>query len=234
VVNSDGSDAANEHHPQRTDRPAAFRPAIPLITAAALALLWLALAGLVLSRHGTPIGPDNPALSFLVHHRTAVLTSTLLVITNLGGTLSMTLATLLAAAWLAWRRAWSDVLLVVVAGTGALILVPVTKNLIGRVRPAAPNQVVLLTNNAFPSGHALGSLTVVGAITAVALAHLTRGWLRFTLAALAALFVLAVGLSRLYLGVHWTTDVLGGWLLGAAWLTLCLTLRAARRSQTRT
>jgi membrane-associated phospholipid phosphatase len=231
VVNGDGNDPVSQQRPQWTDEPRRHSPAIPLITGAALAALWLTLALLILGRHGAPTGPDSPALSFMVNHRTPALTGILLVITNLGGTLSMTVASLLTAAWLAWRRAWADVLLVVVAGTGALILVPVTKNLIGRVRPAAANQVVLLTNQAFPSGHALGSLTVIGAIAAVALTHLTNRWLRVTLAAVAALFVLAVGLSRLYLGVHWATDVIGGWFLGAAWLAVCLALHARRTTR---
>ena len=176
--------------------------------------LWLALASLIVSRHGLPTGPDGPVLSFLVEHRTPALTGTLRTITNLGGTLGMTIATALAASWLAWRRAAAD-----------LILVPVTKDLVGRARPAAAEQVVVLTNPAFPSGHALGSCTVIGVIAAVALARLTLRWLRIAVAVLAAAFVLAVGVSRLYLGVHWTTDVLAGWLLAAAWLSLCFATR---------
>lgn len=187
--------------------------------------LWLALASLIVNRHGVPTGPDGPVLSFLVEHRTPALTGTLRTITNLGGTLGMTIATALAASWLAWRRAAADLILVVVAGAGALILVPVTKDLVGRARPAAAEQVVVLTNPAFPSGHALGSCTVIGVIAAVALARLTRRWLRIAVAVLAAAFVVAVGVSRLYLGVHWTTDVLAGWLLAAAWLSLCFATR---------
>jgi undecaprenyl-diphosphatase len=193
------------------------------VAAAALGLAWIALADAVVDRSGAPTGLDDAVLAVMMDHRSPVLTAVLLVITSMGGTLGMTVATFLTAAWLAWHRAWPHAVLIVVAGAGAAVLVPLTKNLIGRARPPPADQLVVLTNQAFPSGHALGSLTVIGAITAVALTRLRTRRARVTATVAAAVFVVSVGVSRLYLGVHWATDVLGGWLLGGAWLGLCLT-----------
>jgi membrane-associated phospholipid phosphatase len=197
-----------------------------LVTAVTLGLTWLALAALVLGRHGAPTTVDSSVLAFMIDHRTAPLTVTLTVITNAGSPFAMTMASLVTGAWLAARRAWSHLALVAAVGTGALVIVPSTKNLIGRIRPPTTDQVVILTNHAFPSGHALGSFAVIGVITAVALARLSSHRARAAVATAATVFVLSVGISRLYLGVHWTTDVLGGWLLGGTWLALCLTAHA--------
>jgi undecaprenyl-diphosphatase len=193
------------------------------LAATVLALMWLALADAVVDRHGAPTPLDAAVLSFMLDHRNAVLTAILVVVTYAGGTVAMSVLTAAAAGWLAWRRDWSDAILVAVAGSGALILIPVTKGLIGRERPPVAGQFLIQMTPAFPSGHALGSLTVIGVITAVALVRLPTRYTRVLFICAATLFVFCVGISRLYLGVHWTTDVLGGWLLGATWLTLCLT-----------
>jgi undecaprenyl-diphosphatase len=207
------------------------------LTAAVLGLVWLALADVIVDRDGAPTPLDASVLSFMIAERTALLTVILTVITHAGGTLGMTVVAVAAIGWLGRRRQWSDAVLVAVAGLGASILVTVTKGVVGRIRPPTLDHLVIHTNPAFPSGHSLGSLTVIGVVTAVALSHLPARRTRVTVTCTAVVFVLAVGISRLYLGVHWATDVLGGWLLGGAWLTLCLTLNALptlRRTRTKT
>ena len=79
------------------------------------------------------------------------------------------------------------------------------------------------TNPALPSGHALGSIVVLGVLAAVVLLATHRTLLRVAAMAAAALGVLTIGVSRLYLGVHWLTDVVTGWFLGGAWLAVCVT-----------
>jgi undecaprenyl-diphosphatase len=195
------------------------------VLAAVLLLTWLALADLITDRGAAPTALDSAVLSFMVGHRYPLLTALMIGITNAGGTLAMTVVATLTTGWLAWRRQWAGAALVAVAGLGSAILVPLTKNLIGRLRPTG-HQLVVQTNQAFPSGHALGSITVIGVVTAVALTMTHARRTRAILVTAATVFVILVGLSRLYLGVHWATDVLGGWLLGGAWLTLCLTAAA--------
>jgi len=87
------------------------------------------------------------------------------------------------------------------------------------------------TNESFPSGHALASAAILGVVLVVLLPLRGRAT-RIGVLLGVGLFVVAIGLSRLYLGVHWATDVLGGWVTGLAWLALCLTARQLWR-QTR-
>lgn len=120
----------------------------------------------------------------------------------------------LAALGLWLRHFRRTAVLIVVAMAGAWVLQVVLKAIVGRDRPAFAHPVAHAPGAAFPSGHALTSIVAFGLLILLVP--------RFRVAA-AAVGVIAVGLvgfSRLALGVHYVTDVLGGWLLGAAWLLL--------------
>jgi hypothetical protein len=98
------------------------------------------------------------------------------------------------------------------------VLGPVTKAVVNRARPVVASPVVETPSNAgFPSGHAMTAVVVWGALLLVALPGVRRG-ARPWLVAATAVLVVAVGLTRLALGVHFVSDVLAGWVLGAAWL----------------
>ncbi|GAA1865482.1 hypothetical protein GCM10009836_52330 [Pseudonocardia ailaonensis] len=169
---------------------------------------------------------DEPLLAWFVDHRSPGATAVLRVVTDLGGTLGMAALTAVTAVVLLVRRHLREAVVVVVAGIGAGVLVAGLKSLYARPRPPLATRLVVETNPSLPSGHALSSAVVVGIVAAVLVAHLPR--LRAVVTAIAAAAVLAIGVSRLYLGVHWLTDVLDGWLVGGAWLTLCvLAMRAA-------
>lgn len=173
---------------------------------------------------------DRPVWSWFIAHRTAAATAFFKVVTTLGSTVAMGGYAILAVGWLVvkGRRSvvtgrLSDALLVAVVGAGAAVFVTVGKHLVGRTRPPVEFRLVTEANQSFPSGHALASTAVIGALLVIAGPHLARGRLAVVVSGLVA--VLLIGLSRLYLGVHWATDVLGGWLTGAAWLLLCVTVR---------
>jgi membrane-associated phospholipid phosphatase len=109
---------------------------------------------------------------------------------------------------------------VAVSGAGLLVLVPVSKALVGRTRPDVALPVVELpTNASFPSGHAMTSFVTWGVLALVALPHV-RGAARGAVVAAAVTMVVLVGFTRLALGVHFLSDVLAGWALGAAWLAV--------------
>ncbi len=166
---------------------------------------------------------DPVELDWVIAHRNGALTPLAIGVSNTGDTASMASLALVVCAVLAWRRRWAPMVLVAVATAGAGALVLVLKTLIGRVRPPVADHLVTETNQSFPSGHSLGSTVVLGVIAAVVVLHARRRAVRVVVVVLAALAVAAVGVSRLYLGVHWPTDVLGGWSLGLCWLTACLT-----------
>lgn len=127
------------------------------------------------------------------------------------------------ALYLASRRRWSRVgALVLVVGGGALINIAV-KHLIHRHRPVFEDPITTLNSFSFPSGHAMGSTLFYG-LMAVWAVQAVRGLLpRFAVVLVAGVIVFLIGLSRICLGVHFLSDVLGAMAAGVAWLALCLT-----------
>ncbi len=175
---------------------------------------------------------DPPVWQWMIDQRTPALTTAAKVVTDVGSTLAMSMLAISVVIYLFWRRRRGDAALVAVVAAGAGALVRFGKATVGRDRPPANLRLVVETNESFPSGHALASAAIVGVLLVVFVPSIGRHWVRAGVIAAALLFVLCIGLSRLYLGVHWATDVLGGWVTGLAWLVLCLTVRQVWR-QTR-
>jgi membrane-associated phospholipid phosphatase len=137
---------------------------------------------------------------------------------------------LLAAAALWLRRRRADAVLVAVGVTATYLLSSVAKVIVARPRPRVPHPVARAAGASYPSGHALTSLVAVGVLLMVLGPDLRRRPGRAVLVAgIVIVIVLMVGASRLLLGVHYLSDVLGGWLLGAAWLLALEAVRAAPR-----
>jgi undecaprenyl-diphosphatase len=147
-------------------------------------------------------------------------------LTDFGGHTLLVRVLLLATGYLLIRRQFQLAAYVIVTALGALILDPALKLLVGRVRPEVDMPVAFAPGMSFPSGHALGSFVSYGLLLLVFLPAMPRRW-RTTAIAVTALLVVAVGFTRIALGVHHVSDVLAGWLLGAAWLAI--TAAAFRR-----
>jgi undecaprenyl-diphosphatase len=151
-----------------------------------------------------------------------LLTALVAGLTNLGGayvTLSVTAA---ASLWLLFRRQPAVALLLVATVLVERTLVDFMKDWIGRPRPHFGVDW-LPSSLAFPSGHSANSLTAFLAAALIVAAPARRGpWVMGAL-----LLALVVGLSRIYLGVHWPSDVIGGWAFGL--LAVGLALQAGRR-----
>ncbi|AKC85478.1 phosphatase PAP2 family protein [Pseudoxanthomonas suwonensis] len=119
---------------------------------------------------------------------------------------------LLSLALLAFRR-WREAVFAMVAFAGSALLNVAAKQSFRRERPSLWESIAPETTFSFPSGHAMGSMTLAAVV--VLLAWRTR-W-RWPVLVLAVAFTGLVGLSRLYLGVHYPSDVLAGWAAGLAW-----------------
>ena len=166
---------------------------------------------------------DQPVLTDLAEHRDTVANTLMTAVSAGGGTLGMTVLATVAAGVLFWRRLSVEAAMVAVTALGASVLVTGFKHLYERARPPGWEQLTPETSFELPSGHALGSMAVLGILTAVGVVLARRRAVRGGLVGVGVLGVTTIGISRLYLGVHWLTDVVAGWLLGGAWLAACVT-----------
>ena len=121
------------------------------------------------------------------------------------------------AVGLALRKRWRLVIYVLVAGVGALVLDPMLKSLVGRLRPVVAQPIAHGTGNSFPSGHSLGSIVCYGAVLLVFIPAARSRWHRAFITVVVALVAL-IGISRILLGVHYLSDVVGAWAIGITWL----------------
>ncbi|MFE6487450.1 phosphatase PAP2 family protein [Streptomyces sp. NPDC057757] len=125
--------------------------------------------------------------------------------------------------WLVWRhRAWAPALWVAATCVLGSVLQQGLKWLIGRERPTWPDPVDSAHYAAFPSGHAMTAMVVCGLLLWLLNVYGAGRTLRRTALAVAVVSVVGVGLTRVWLGVHWPSDVVGGWLLGALLVVLAV------------
>ncbi len=176
-------------------------------------------------RPGGSTAFDRSVTSWMVAHRTSALTTLARTLSTIGSqALLIPVVAVLFAALLIRRRIVLAGLLLAGWG-GAILLYSLTKHFVHRPRPSAG---IWLTNagtsTSFPSGHATQSLA-----TFLALALVIAAWLshaRWPGRVVALVLAAGVGWSRVYLGVHWTTDVGAGWLIAAAWVAAVVWLAA--------
>jgi undecaprenyl-diphosphatase len=142
-------------------------------------------------------------------------------VTGLGSTGVLTFVTLAAAGFLALDRKSHAALFVVAAVGGGMLLSTLLKMGFDRPRPDLVPHGALVYTASFPSGHATLSAVVYLTLGALLARVQPRFVLKLYLLGLAILLTVTVGVSRVYLGVHWPTDVLAGWAVGAAWALLC-------------
>lgn len=162
---------------------------------------------------------DAPVQAWMVAHRVAWLDTAATWFTDLGGKVGMPiLATVTVLALARWWRTWTPVVVMLWATAGSLALTSVGKVLTARARPPAAQAVPPLeTSASFPSGHTLNAALVSGVIAYLALLYVRSLRGRILTCMGLALFVGLIGLSRVYLGHHWLTDVLAGGAIGGAW-----------------
>jgi len=213
-------------------------------------LLWLdlpVLVGLVLLAAGLwafavlaeDVTSGDPIVSldvrlanWLYEHARPPLTRAFLVVTTLGSSLVLIPAAAAAALWLYRRRSPADALFVVLALGGALALNGLFKSVFERERPSFPDPLADASWFSFPSGHASASVALYGALALLAARRLRSWWARCACIGAAAALAALIGFSRLYLGVHYLSDVLAGFSLGLVWLAGCtLVLILLRRER---
>jgi undecaprenyl-diphosphatase len=153
---------------------------------------------------------------WILHHRGLV--TTLDVISLLGKPPTLGLLITAGAAYVFWRGRRRLAIFLVVAVVGGGLVDTAVKLAVNRPRPQLDHPLAHAIGKSFPSGHSMSSIITYGVLLLVFLPVLPRVW-RMVATVLAVLLVLAIGVSRLMLGVHFVSDVIGGWILGLAWLT---------------
>jgi undecaprenyl-diphosphatase len=157
------------------------------------------------------------------------LRQAMLDVTALGGEAVLTLMTVIIAGYLLTIRKRATAAFLVGAVAGGAVVGTLLKLLFDRPRPDIVHHLVDVYNASFPSGHAMNSAVVYLTLGALlARTEKSRGP-RIYIVIVALLLTLSIGVSRVYLGVHWPSDVVAGWCVGGAWAMLCSLV--ARRLQ---
>lgn len=189
---------------------------------------WIFLSVARAVMHGSQVGfderlmlalrhPDNLALPF----GPSWLPDMARDISAVGSAVVIILLSLLVIGFLVMRRQWQFVALVVVAIAGGHLVNTALKGIYARERPQVVPHLTPVNSASFPSGHSAASSVVyltMGALLAHS-AERKREKIYFIVAAFGLTFL--IGLSRVFLGVHYPTDVLAGWSIGTAWALVC-------------
>lgn len=164
---------------------------------------------------------DQFFASPILVNRSAIKTTFYSLITDLGGTFCVFLLTILVSLYFILRKKdfktayW----FICNVALGAGLLNQLVKFLFQRTRPTIEH-LVLQDGYSFPSGHSMASLICYGGIAFLIIQFLSKTWIKWIVGLLAALLIIVIGISRIYLGVHFPSDVIGGFCLAGSWLLL--------------
>lgn len=199
------------------------------VGAAALAVL-LCLTALAIWTPSRPVPFDTSIHQWVVAHRSTVLVHVAAVVTWLGATL-IAVPVVVVGALLAISGPSRQRLKLVAVTTGimasGLIVRLVVADAVGRSRPPVTDWATGASGYAFPSGHTTAATMAAALLTwLISRRDTYRGTTRALVCTIATIIAVTVGLTRIYLGVHWPTDVLGGWAFALAWV--CFSIVAIR------
>lgn len=179
-------------------------------------MLFLTIVAVVTAGGDGPLAWDSAVHDVMVTHRVGWVTAVAIAVTTTGNTASAGVLALVAGALVAGRERWWHGAVAAGAWVVCCALVRLSASLlVARPRPPATDWAWTTTGLSMPSGHTTVS-AVVSALFVLAAWRRGRGPWRWRLATVAVLWAAAVALTRVYLGVHWPSDVLAGWCLATA------------------
>jgi undecaprenyl-diphosphatase len=185
---------------------------------AVVAFLWLA--------QSTTTPPVVTWNEELLRHtaalRTPALNSFMLLVTRLGNPWTIVAIFVLLGSVLLYLHRWSDTLGIALTGIGTWVLTESLKHSYQRPRPEVVPTPLHTDSFSFPSAHALGALVGYGLLLFIGMRFLREHWQRALLLLVIPPMIVLIGASRVYWGVHTLTDVLAGFLVGLAWLLVCI------------
>ena len=166
---------------------------------------------------------DRSVAATLHDAATPATTTVFLIVTALGSLETVALLGLAVAAYYVRKRLWLHAGVWLAALVGGTALNQLLKAFFARPRPVFDKPLLLETSYSFPSGHAMESMILYGMLAYLAVRALSTWRARTAVVFGAAILVLLIGFSRMYLGVHYLSDVAAGYAAGAAWLSACIT-----------
>lgn len=172
---------------------------------------------------------DLQVAHILNAHATPQLTQLMLVVTHLHGIVGVSVLGLLLGIYFAWKKAPYWVLTTALAIPGGLLLNVLLKYTYMRARPSSDDAILTLATYSFPSGHTAAATLLYGLIAAYLACLTPRFGARGAIVACAVLMVALVGASRVYLGVHYASDVLAAVFESCGWLAVCITASSTLR-----
>ena len=146
----------------------------------------------------------------------------MLSLTRLGDPEVVVVVVVVGLGWLLQRQRWAEAKMLMIACLGAVILNQGLKLFFARPRPLLWTRLIAETSYSFPSGHALGALVLYGFWAYVLATRFPQK--QKLIYTISVLLISAIGLSRLYLGVHYPTDILAGYAIGFLWLVVCVVM----------
>lgn len=200
-----------------------------LLYTGALFIVLVSLFGLLADEviEGDTLPYDEAVLQWVRSTASPTLDTLFVVGTDIGGVIGVAVIGLLLASYFTYKKRWNKLLFVAFSLIGAVLLNVLLKFIFVRDRPDLWVHLVEENSYSFPSGHAMAS-------SAFAVMLGLLGWrttFRWWIIAGAAIFAFFIGYSRLYLGVHYPSDVLAGWLVSAAWVSAVhYTMRHPRKN----
>lgn len=165
---------------------------------------------------------DDRVMQWLHAHATPARTAFFFFITEWHNTLGVLVMTALLAIWLSYRRSWDWVMRLLLVVPLGMLLNVLLKNIFQRQRPSFDQPLLTLVTYSFPSGHTAAATLFYGVLAAWLLTVLKRPW-HVPVVVLAVCMVLLVALSRMYLGVHYPSDVFAAMASSTAWLAIVFT-----------
>jgi undecaprenyl-diphosphatase len=200
--------------------PNQVRLALGLLAAAAAFACALVFAKFAESvwRGERAVMADEAVMGWVLGHRWGPVTDVMRLVTNLAGPRVVSAVVAGVVVVSLWRGRPRLAVFMVAATAGAGLLVALVKLLVGRPRPVVSDRLIGVTGAAFPSGHAAQSVACWVALAVVVAWVVGKRWVTVGALVLAILMAAVVGGSRVYLGVHWPSDVIAGWALALTWV----------------
>lgn len=183
-------------------------------------LCFFSLTDLVTDNELKPY--DDAIIAKVIGFRTPQFTQFMKSMTFIGNSVGYFLLVPIITLFFIIKKTWRlslEITIVLILSSGLNI---VLKKIISRPRPPEINRLVFADFTSFPSGHAMSAITFYGFIIYLSYILIKKYWLKYSIIIICSLMVFLIGFSRVYLGVHYPSDILAGYSAGIAWLMFCI------------